>query len=77
MARGGVFIAGGIAPKILPWLSEGPFLAAFNAKKGHAALTFDPESGDEGRFVRCVTRNVRDYGRGIAEGEIRQCDARV
>jgi glucokinase len=39
MARGGVFIAGGIAPKILPWLSEGPFLAAFNAKKGHAALT--------------------------------------
>ncbi len=29
MAVGGVFVGGGIAPKILPKLKEGPFLAAF------------------------------------------------
>jgi len=39
MARGGIFIAGGIAPKILPWLTQGSFIAAFNAKMGHGALT--------------------------------------
>lgn len=32
MARGGVYVAGGIAPKILPQLRAGVFLAAFNAK---------------------------------------------
>jgi len=32
MATGGVFIGGGIAPKILPKLQEGAFLRAFNAK---------------------------------------------
>ncbi|MCU0806208.1 MAG: glucokinase [Burkholderiales bacterium] len=32
LARGGVYVAGGIAPKILPRLSAGGFLAAFNAK---------------------------------------------
>lgn len=32
MATGGVFIGGGIAPKILPKLTTGPFLDAFNAK---------------------------------------------
>jgi glucokinase len=32
MARGGVYVAGGIAPKILPRLSGGGFLAAFNDK---------------------------------------------
>lgn len=32
MARGGVYIAGGIAPKILSRLAGGGFLAAFNAK---------------------------------------------
>lgn len=36
LARGGVFVAGGIAPKILPRLSEGAFLAAFNAKGAFA-----------------------------------------
>lgn len=32
MARGGVFVAGGIAPKILPRLRTGGFVAAFNDK---------------------------------------------
>ena len=38
LARGGVFLAGGIAPKILPQLRDGPFLAAFGAKGPHAGL---------------------------------------
>jgi glucokinase len=32
MATGGVFVAGGIAPKILPRLQQGGFLEAFSAK---------------------------------------------
>ena len=32
MATGGVFIGGGIAPKILPALEEGAFVRAFRAK---------------------------------------------
>lgn len=31
-ATGGLYLGGGIAPKILPWLGQGPFLAAFRAK---------------------------------------------
>lgn len=31
-ARGGVYLAGGISPKILPRLRNGPFLSAFRAK---------------------------------------------
>lgn len=38
MARGGVFLAGGIAAKVLPALEAGPFLATFDAKAEHAAL---------------------------------------
>ncbi len=38
MARGGVYLAGGIAAKLLPLLRSGTFLAAFNAKAEHAAL---------------------------------------
>ena len=38
LARGGVFLAGGIAAKMLPMLQQGGFLAAFNAKAEHAAL---------------------------------------
>lgn len=38
LARGGVWLAGGIAPRILPQLRNGPFLAAFNAKGEHAQL---------------------------------------
>jgi glucokinase len=39
LARGGVWLAGGIAPRILSQLASGPFLAAFNAKGVHAGLT--------------------------------------
>ena len=38
LARGGVFLAGGIAPRVLPRLRSGPFLAAFGAKGTHARL---------------------------------------
>ncbi|WP_186453842.1 glucokinase [Denitratisoma sp. DHT3] len=38
MARGGVYLAGGIAAKILPLLRSGGFMAAFNAKDGHSEL---------------------------------------
>ena len=37
-ARGGVYVAGGIAPKILGRLQNGGFMAAFNAKGVHAQL---------------------------------------
>ncbi|TSA04361.1 MAG: glucokinase, partial [Methylococcus sp.] len=32
LTHGGVFIGGGIAPKILPALQDGRFIAAFTAK---------------------------------------------
>jgi glucokinase len=32
LAAGGVYLAGGIAPRLLPLLAEGPFLAAFRNK---------------------------------------------
>lgn len=38
LARGGVFIAGGIAAKLLPHLSASPFIDAFNAKREHHLL---------------------------------------
>lgn len=38
-ARGGVYIAGGIARKIAKRLAAGGFMAAFNAKGAHAELT--------------------------------------
>lgn len=37
-ARGGVYIAGGIARKILSRLAAGGFIAAFNAKGAHAGM---------------------------------------
>jgi glucokinase len=39
LARGGVYIAGGIAPKLLPRLDRGGFLTAFNGKGAFAGLT--------------------------------------
>lgn len=39
LARGGVYLAGGIAAKILPMLSPRPFLEAFGAKRQHSHLT--------------------------------------
>ncbi|MCZ7566553.1 MAG: glucokinase [Burkholderiales bacterium] len=38
VARGGVYVTGGIAPKILPRLAAGGFVAAFNAKGDFAGL---------------------------------------
>ena len=38
LARGGVFLAGGIAAKLLPTLQRSGFLAAFNAKAEHATI---------------------------------------
>ncbi|MCK9283488.1 MAG: glucokinase [Rhodocyclaceae bacterium] len=38
MARGGVFVAGGIAARIMPALQSGRFTSAFCAKGGHSAL---------------------------------------
>lgn len=56
MARGGVFLAGGIAGKVLPALKCGGFLTAFDAKAEHAQLATrmpvhvvtDPELGLKG-----------------------------
>ena len=39
LARGGVYMTGGIAPKLLPRLAAGGFLAAFNDKGASAHLT--------------------------------------
>jgi glucokinase len=38
VARGGVYVAGGLAPKILPRLASGGFLTAFNAKGAFSDL---------------------------------------
>jgi glucokinase len=38
LARGGVYVAGGIAPKILQRLKNGGFISAFNAKGSHSAV---------------------------------------
>lgn len=39
LARGGVYVTGGIAPRLLPRLQAGGFLAAFNAKDSLSGLT--------------------------------------
>jgi glucokinase len=39
VARGGVYVAGGIAPRVLSRLAAGGFVAAFNRKGGFARLT--------------------------------------
>lgn len=38
LARGGVYVAGGIARRILAWLRAGGFMRAFNDKGAHAPL---------------------------------------
>jgi len=38
MARGGVYLGGGISPRILPFLQNGEFRRAFEAKAPHRAL---------------------------------------
>lgn len=56
MARGGVYLAGGIAAKLLPLLKSGGFIAAFNDKAQHSDIAVrmpvyvvtDPEFGLHG-----------------------------
>ncbi|WP_068311716.1 glucokinase [Polycladidibacter hongkongensis] len=38
LARGGVYLAGGIAPKLAAWLDDGHFRASFEAKAPHEAI---------------------------------------
>jgi glucokinase len=55
-ASGGIYLAGGIAPKLLPVLQSGVFLAAFNAKGRYrdwmagvpVAVILDPDIGLKG-----------------------------
>lgn len=39
LARGGVYLAGGIAAKLIPHFGDASFLDAFNAKREHQAIT--------------------------------------
>jgi glucokinase len=55
LAAGGVYIAGGVAAKLTPYLADATFVAAFNAKGAHAALT-----------SRMPVRIVRDEHLGLA-----------
>lgn len=63
MAHGGVALAGGVTLELLPWLREGGFLAAFNAKAEHAGLVSsmpvqvvtDPEIGLRGAIAGLLT----------------------
>jgi len=41
LARGGVYLAGGIAAKLLPGTDAGPFIEAFLAKREHRHLVLD------------------------------------
>jgi glucokinase len=38
LARGGVYLAGGIAAKLLPVIAASPFITTFNAKAEHAGI---------------------------------------
>jgi glucokinase len=62
LAVGGVYLAGGIAPKILPRLQDGPFIAAFRNKGRMAELmgripvkvVLDPGTGLLGAALEAV-----------------------
>jgi glucokinase len=64
VATGGVFVGGGIAPKILPALTEGPFLRAFRGKSPLEPLLsaipvkviLNPESGLLGAAFFAMTQ---------------------
>ena len=47
LSKGGVYLVGGIAPKVVPLLQEGGFMQAFLAKVGSEVSLRNPcESGD-------------------------------
>lgn len=62
MARGGVYLAGGVTQRLLPLLPRQRFLDAFNAKAEHADLvrTFpvhvvtDPDIGLHGAYAKAI-----------------------
>ncbi len=62
LATAGVYVGGGIAPKILPALASGLFLEAFRAKEPMADLVatipvsviLNPDSGLLGAAVRAM-----------------------
>jgi glucokinase len=68
MARGGVYLAGGVTQKLLPLLSKSDFLSAFNAKAEHADLVgrmpvhvvTDPEIGLRGAAAISPVRSTID-----------------
>ena len=61
-ARGGIFLAGGIAPKLLPALANGGFLAGFTNKGRYrdwmqqipVSVVLDPDIGLKGAAVAAV-----------------------
>ena len=61
-ARGGIFLAGGIAPKLLPALANGDFLAGFTNKGRYrdwmqqipVSVVLDPDIGLKGAAVAAV-----------------------
>lgn len=67
LTRGGVYVAGGIAGKILPLLQQGEFIQAFNDKTPHAALMqnmpvsiiSNPDAGLNGA-LQCAVHSVTD-----------------
>lgn len=78
VATGGVFIGGGIAPKILDALTNGSFMRAFGAKPPMADLLarmpvhviLNPDAGLIGAAVRArdIAGNAQDAARSISRG---------
>ena len=64
VATGGLFVGGGIAPKILPALTDGRFMRAFRAKPPfEAMLRGDAGEGDPERRGRAARRGGLRAGR--------------
>jgi len=65
-ARGGVFLAGGIAPKLLPALADGDFMTGFQAKGRYrdwmrevpVAVILDPDIGLKGAACAAATQDL-------------------
>ncbi len=58
MAKGGVYLAGGILPRILPLLKKGPFRQAFEAKAPHDDLL--------SKMATCVITHPKPALEGLA-----------